>query len=117
MKPFKTDVLDKALKEKKESRENLRKELIKQVFKALEELSSDFSFSSAFLFGSITEEYMFSESSDIDIAFEGLRDEDVIPMIAKLSSELEKNVDVVQLENHRFSDKIRKEGIEWKKKN
>jgi hypothetical protein len=45
----------------------------------------------------------------------GLKDEDFFQTIAFLSRELDKEVDVLQLEDHPLRDKVMREGIQWKK--
>ncbi len=94
----------------KEKAEILRREVIKEIHDALFQLSRKIHFENAYIFGSILTHY-FSDESDIDIAFEGLKDEDFIKAMAFLSDYLKRNVDVVQLEWHRLRDRIIKEGI------
>lgn len=107
---FKTTLLDEFRKAERERAEDLRNEMIVKVRSAVLGLSKKIPFEEAHVFGSLLKP-SFTEESDIDIAFLGLRDEDFFKAMAFLSSTLEKDVDVVQLEDHRLRKKIIKEGI------
>jgi len=108
-----TYLLDKILKRKGMDRERLRLISIEKVKKILKEMSETISFDKAYLFGTITKPYRFSEESDIDIAFVGLRDADFFLALAYLSRNLGRDVDILQLEKHRLRKKIIQEGIVW----
>lgn len=112
---FSTKLVDKAIKRSEEKAEARRHEVIGQIFAVLKRMAGNIVFKEAYIFGSITKKGHFGSASDIDIGFTGLRDEDVVPVIAFLSGELERDVDVVQLEGHRLAGYIR-EGIKWKKR-
>lgn len=112
---FSTHILDQALKRRRTRREQLRHELIHTVHEALAELSQEIAFTGAYLVGSLTCPERFSEESDIDIAFVGLRDEDFFRVLALLSGRLARDVDIVQLEKHPHKDQIIREGIRWMK--
>lgn len=101
-------------KKERESREKLRENLMENIQGALLELSKIVSFKDAYIFGSITNSKTFSPFSDIDIAFYGLKEEIFFKTMAFLSRYLERNVDIIQLENHRLEQKIINEGIKWK---
>lgn len=106
----KTALLDEYRKAKKQKAEILRSEMIKRIQCALSELSKKIYFKKVYVFGSILKPY-FSDESDIDVAFEGLKNEDFFKAMAFLSDYLERDVDVIQLEGHRLGDKIIKEGL------
>ncbi|MBI5026241.1 MAG: nucleotidyltransferase domain-containing protein [Nitrospirae bacterium] len=110
----KTALLDEYRKRKKEQTENLRIEMLKKIKAALSELSKIIYFKDAYVFGSILRP-SFSEESDIDIAFDGLKDEYFFKTMSFLSDFLGRDVDVIQLEGHRLRDGIIKEGIKWQK--
>ncbi|MCS6936252.1 MAG: nucleotidyltransferase domain-containing protein [Candidatus Bipolaricaulota bacterium] len=112
---FSTHILDRALERRRERREQLRQELIHTVYEALAELSQEVIFTEAYLFGSLTRPERFSEESDIDIAFVGLRDEDFFRALAFLLDRLARDVDIVQVERHPRKDQIIREGIRWTK--
>lgn len=107
---YRTDLLDNYLILKKAKAEELRKTVQRQVVEALNKLSKNISFKKAYLFGSILSS-CFREDSDVDIAFEGIRDQDFFKAIAFLSNHLERDVDIIQLEVHRFREKLIKQGL------
>jgi hypothetical protein len=113
---FSTHLLDQALARKRERREQKRKDFLETVFRTLEELSREIPFEEAYIFGSLAKPYRYSEGSDVDIAFLGLKDEDFFRAMAFLSDKLGTDVDVLQLEGHRLRERILKEGIRWKRK-
>jgi predicted nucleotidyltransferase len=110
---FATPLLDAALDRDEQKREDVRKLLIEKAFGVLAELNKMVPFKEAYLFGSIAKPYGFRDRSDIDVAFAGLEDAGFFKVMSFLSSELGRDVDVVQLEGHRLSDKIRRKGIRW----
>ncbi|GAB6274715.1 MAG: hypothetical protein STSR0004_15800 [Peptococcaceae bacterium] len=109
-----TYLLDEVIKEKEEKREALRVAQIKKVLEALDKLAEQLSFKEAYLFGSLVKPYAFYPESDIDIGFTDLKDADFFKAMAFLSSELGREVDVIQMEGHRLTPKIFKEGLRIK---
>lgn len=113
---FSTHVLDNVLKKKKLQREKLRVKTIARVKSALEKLSQEVLFKEAYIFGSVIKPYKFAGKSDVDIGFIGLNDEEFFKALAILSRELGADTDIIQLEGHRFKDKIMSEGMRWTKR-
>ncbi len=113
---FSTHILDEFLKRKRSENEKLRQQVIEKINEILEELSKKKLFEEAYIFGSITKPFVFGKNSDIDIAFTGLKDKDFFLVMSTISNELGRDVDVIQLENHRLAEKIKKEGIRWRRK-
>jgi predicted nucleotidyltransferase len=110
-------ILERALKKKRADGEKSRRRRASEVREALRELSGEISFDEAYLFGSITKPGKYSDDSDIDIGFAGLADKDFFLAQAFLSRALGCEVDVVQVERSgRLKDKIREEGVKWKKR-
>lgn len=113
-KQFSTHLLDAALQKKKIEREELRKRLLSRALVALDLLSDRFKFNEAYVFGSLAKEgHYLPGHSDIDIAVRGLRDRDYFPAAAFLSSEMDNEVDLIQLEGHAIEDIVRQEGVRW----
>lgn len=110
---FSTHLLDEAIEKEEREREEMRSQLIRKIFDILKKLHWEVPFDGAYLFGSITKPYQFLRYSDIDIGFMGLKDEDFFKTMSFISRELGRDVDVIQLENHRLTEKIKKEGIQW----
>ena len=113
---FSTHLLDQAIRDRKEAREKRRLDLLRDALWALDKLTHQIAFDEAYLFGSITKPYHFSNASDLDIGFIGLKDEDFFRVMAFLSQEIGIEVEVVQLERHRMMEKIKGEGIRWRRK-
>lgn len=107
---MKTTILDEYREKRRKEAESIRTQMLAKVRAAVLELSNEVSFKEAYVFGSILRP-SFSEDSDIDIAFVGLKDEDFFKTMAFLSGRLGRNVDLVQLEGHRLWERIIKEGI------
>jgi len=104
------------LEKKRLQKEELRLQIISKVTNALNKLYQKIFFREAYIFGSLTKSHRFTGYSDIDIGFFGLRDEDFFKALAFLSGELASDIDIIQLEGHKFKDKIIREGIRWTKK-
>lgn len=115
--PFSTRLLDEAIQRKRNVLESRRRELLNKLYKILSHMHEQHLFEEAVVFGSIVKVNKFRENSDLDIAFTGLSDENFFRCMSILSSELGRNVDIIQLENCQFKGKIMREGIEWTKIN
>lgn len=74
---MKFKVLKEANYRKIQRRELLRKSILERVNNALYCLSKQVKFDYAYIFGSITKPYKFSEFSDVDIAFVGIYEEKI----------------------------------------
>lgn len=83
---------------------------------AIDKLSEEMDFKEAYLFGSVTKPFRFSERSDVDIGFVGLDDRHFLKVMSYLSEEAGRDVDIVQLEDYRLADKIKRGGIQWRRK-
>jgi uncharacterized protein len=113
---YSTFLLDEATERKRHTREELRLHLLEKLDHALYALSGEIPFEDAFLFGSITRPFRFSETSDVDVAFVGLQDADFFRTMSFLSAELGVEVDIVQIESHRLGEKIKREGARWRRR-
>lgn len=108
------EIIKEVYKKKSEERERLRTRVIQDTLKALERLSEEVSFREAYIFGSLVKPYQFGKFSDVDIAFSGLDKDKLFFVTSFLSRYLERDVNVVHIEDIHFKDKILKEGIKWK---
>ena len=113
---FNTALLDEVIEKKRKEREDLRLDVIAKILKAIEGLSGEIAFDEAYLFGSVTKPFRFFESSDIDIGFVGLDNRHFFKVMSYLSDETGHDVDVVQIEDHRLADKIKKGGVRWRRR-
>ena len=100
-------------KKKKLQCEVLRKDIIVKIHEAVSELEKTVHFKDAYIFGSVLTPY-FSEDSDIDIAFTGLKNNDFFRAMRLVSEFTGRDIDIIQLESHRLKDKIMKEGVKIK---
>ncbi len=116
IKPFKTTLLDQHLRKKQRENEEIRRQTLQRVLDMLPQLAAKYRFNRAYVFGSLTKRGRFRSYSDIDIAIEGLDNEDYFKVMADLSDRLGREVDVIQLEKHRLQKRIVESGIEWNKK-
>jgi len=114
-KPFKTSILDQHLRKKRRENEKRRQEIIQQLQRLLPELASKYGFTRAYIFGSLAKTGRFHNHSDVDIAVAGLTDEKYFAFMAELSSQLAREVDVVQIEKHHMRERIIESGIVWTK--
>lgn len=113
---FSTQILDRALARKRAEREHLRQAVYARTIAALERLADDVAFERAILFGSVLATGRFRADSDVDIAFSRLDDTDFFPVVARLSRELERDVDIIQLENHPLATSVLEKGVVWRPK-
>lgn len=111
-----TVLLDEAVRNKRSRQEELRQQLMERLLCALDRLDGKIAFKEAYIFGSVTKPFGFSEGSDIDVGFSGLDNRDFFAAMSFLSGETGVDVDIVQLEGHRLADSIRREGTRWKRK-
>lgn len=110
------EIIKEIYKKKSDKQESLRLRTIKDVFKALGKLQKESPFEEAYLFGSLTKPRQFTEHSDVDIALKNLEKDKLFFAVGFLSSSLDRDVNVVHIEDIRFRDKIIREGIKWKKR-
>jgi predicted nucleotidyltransferase len=79
----------------------------------LQEHASQFGIERGYLLGSVTQVGRFSPQSDLDLAVESLQQGDPFGLAGYLSLHLNREVDVVPLDQCHFADKIRQQGITW----
>jgi predicted nucleotidyltransferase len=116
-KHFKTTILDQYLSKKRREQEWTRQKTVRRALRLLPSLSRKYGFQRAYLFGSLTNAGHFRDDSDIDVAIAGLKSDKYFAFMAELSEKLGREVDIVQIERHRFRKRIEESGIRWEKKN
>ncbi len=109
-------LLDEVIAKNRKRQEEYRRRVIEKILAAIDKLSEEIAFKEAYLFGSVTKPFRFSESSDIDIGFMGLDDRRFFKVMSYISDEAGRDVDIVQLEDHRLAAKIKRGGIRWRRK-
>ncbi|ETR68422.1 MAG: DNA polymerase subunit beta [Candidatus Magnetoglobus multicellularis str. Araruama] len=105
----------KHLVKEKQLAEIKRKEMFKKVCHSIEILSHKYDWNMLYIFGSLVKEGAFTNRSDIDIAISGLNKFEHYRFIADISGLIERDVDVVLLEDLDYSQTLIKGGIQWKK--
>jgi predicted nucleotidyltransferase len=78
IKPFKTTLLDQHLRKKRRKNEKLRQEMLQRVLDLLPQLAARYGFNRAYVFGSLVKRGRFRKNSDVDIAIEGLNNENYL---------------------------------------
>jgi len=82
---YPTTLLDEAIEKNRKNQEKQRQKIMEIITHVLDDLSGEVDFKEAYLFGSITKPFRFSEKSDIDIGFLGLSDRDFFKAMSIIS--------------------------------
>ncbi len=115
--PYDTSVLDKAIAEKRARWERERQATLEHVLQWLDAHGADLGLRQAYVFGSLARTGRFNDCSDVDFAVEKISAEGFFDLMAALSSELDRDVDLVELTKCHFAHRIRQEGVRWTQKN
>lgn len=110
---FDTSVLDKALAARAAGWERQRQSTLSRLEELLELAAERFGLRRAVIFGSIIAPGRFTDQSDVDVAVIDLPSEAFFPLAAFLSVGLEREVDLVWLDDLHFADVIRRDGRLW----
>ena len=112
---FDISIWKRGLIARRHVRSRRRLQVVEKVWNAIERLSHTYQWDDLYIFGSAAKSDRFGEGSDIDIGIDGLDKFLHYRFIADLSGFVDKEVDVVRLEDCTFADAIRARGIRWKK--
>jgi predicted nucleotidyltransferase len=107
----KLPLFEEILARKREGREQERLRLLALTIDALKTIAPRFAICEAYVTGSLCQEGRFHSHSDIDIAVAGLTHENYFTFMAAMQEMLPIQVEVIELENCRFADKIIENGI------
>ena len=110
---FPTPLLDARLAREKEQNERERQQLLPLALAWLQAHGLDYGISCGYLFGSVTQPGRFTQSSDIDIAVDTWETGNIFGLMGYLSLYLNRDVDVIPLDQCHFADKIRRLGMPW----
>ncbi|MEA5620809.1 nucleotidyltransferase domain-containing protein [Cronbergia sp. UHCC 0137] len=113
---YPTPILDQAIAARRHQNEQQRLATLEQVIFWLESKSQHYGIERAYVFGSLTRPYCFTQRSDVDVAVETIYAEHFFTAIAQLSEQIERPVDLVELSKCPFADRIRQQGILWTEK-
>ncbi len=100
---------EERIKEEEEKREEIRIKTLQKYERFLKKYFKGKRVKSVFLVGSILQEYKFYPFSDVDVAVEGLG-EDYFKTLLDTEELLERNIDLIELEECRFKDTIPQRG-------
>jgi len=106
----------KSILKRQSDQEEMRIALIEQINRVLSKLEKKYDWDEAYLFGSVAQKGKFRRNSDIDIAVSGLNSLEHYAFTGEISELLDKRVDVVLLEECRFTKSIKKKGLKWNRK-
>ena len=107
------DLWIRARERKGREREALRLKVLGRLDQALSALVEKYQWTECYLFGSVVSPGRFGPESDVDIAVGGLAKQDFYRFVGDISSVLERDVDVVVLEESRIAETIRRRGKPW----
>lgn len=110
---FPTPLLDARLAREKEQNEAERLKLLPLVLEWLCTHGKTYGIPHGYVFGSVTEPGRFTQTSDIDVAVDTWETGNICGLMGYLSLHLNRDVDVVPLDQCHFADKIRHRGMSW----
>ena len=110
---FPTPLLDARLAKEKEQNEADRGRLLESALQWLRAHGAAYAITHGYIFGSVTEPGRFTQNSDIDIAVDTWKTGDICGLMGYLSLHLNRDVDIVPLDQCHFADKIRRLGMPW----
>lgn len=111
--PFNTSKLDQIMAARSAQNERERRRLLQNMMTWLNDHGSQYGIQSAYMFGSLIQPQRFHENSDIDIAVEQINPGDFFAVISLISEAMGREVDVIELGQCPFRDRIRQTGIQW----
>lgn len=110
---FNTCKLDQIKGDRLVKLEQERQFLLHKTLTWLNQFGEKYGIKKAYVFGSVTKQNKFTDSSDIDIAVEQINPEDFFFVISIISEYLEREVDIIMLNKCHFAHRITATGILW----
>ncbi|MEM1252095.1 MAG: nucleotidyltransferase domain-containing protein [Cyanobacteria bacterium P01_H01_bin.21] len=110
---FPTPLLDARLAREKKQNEADRQRVLASALEWLRTHGQIYGINHGYIFGSVTESGRFTQRSDIDIAVDTWETGNICGLMGYLSLHLNRDVDVVPLDQCHFADKIRHLGMPW----
>lgn len=108
-----TPLLDEKLAQQRRQAELERQQVLAHALHWLSSHGERYGLLNGYLFGSVTKQGGFSPGSDVDVAVESLQQGDPFGLMSYLSLHLNRDVDLVPLDQCHFAAKIRETGIPW----
>ncbi len=112
-KPFDTSVLDAALEQQREALEQERRQVVARLLSLLDRWGPVYGIRRAYLFGSVAHPGRFRSDSDVDLAVDQIDPLSFFRAWGRLSGDLGRPLDLVEMAHCPFANKIRREGIKW----
>jgi uncharacterized protein len=110
---FDTSILDAALTEQASRFEQERRLVVERLRQWLDDHGRQYGLTEAYIFGSLAKANRFTPRSDIDLAVTFNTADPLLSLMSALSRAFGREVDVVELNQCHFADKIRREGLVW----
>jgi len=111
--PYPTPLLDQIQAQHRQQNEQERLATLAKITSWLESNAHSYGIFEAYIFGSVTRPYGFTQLSDVDVAVEQIHPQLFFPAIADLSEQVERDVDLIELSKCHFSNLLRQKGIKW----
>lgn len=110
---FPTPLLDARWAKEKAQNEQDRQQLLQQTLAWLAENAQRYGVEGGYVFGSVTVPNRFTQRSDVDLAVETHKIGNICALMGALSMHIDRDVDVVALDQCHFAQKIRATGLSW----
>ena len=110
---FPTPLLDARLAREQQQNEANRLLLLQSALEWLRTHGEHYGIDHGYIFGSVTQPGRFTQSSDVDIAVDTWKTGNICGLMGYLSLHLNRDVDIVPLDQCPFADKIRRLGTPW----
>ena len=110
MAAFDTSVRDRAIKQRRERLEQERRKLIYVVAEVLRESREKYNIREAYITGSLLQSYRWYQFSDVDVVVSGCS-RHIFSIMKEVEDVTDKDVDVIDLDNHPSPDWVRKKGM------
>lgn len=110
---FSTHLLDARLAQERARNEADRQQILVLALAWLAANGQRFGIDRGYLFGSVTQAGRFRRDSDVDLAVESLGSGDPFGLMADLGLAIDREVDLVPLDQCDFAEKIRRTGVAW----
>ena len=106
MTPFDTSIRDQAIKERRERLEKERVRLLDVVERTLRDSREKYNIREAYITGSLNQPHRWYQLSDVDVVVGGCS-RHIFSIMRELEKATEKDVDVIDLDNHPSPDWVR----------
>lgn len=111
--PFEPYLWRESRRKKLEADEALRLSVLGKLIEALTDIGRNYQWDAVYVVGSVIKPGKFQPRSDVDIAVKGLDKLRLYSLIADISAFIERDVDVIVLEECHFSESIIQKGAKW----